>query len=296
MSYKVDKWVFQNLIEWEYKYVGWYGAKGEKRAPKQKRTPEAIAKQNLYNKQKTVRHLLNANFQKGDYWTTLTYERGTTLPIGEVAHDVQLFIDRLKRFYKKTGEACKFIYRLEIGANGGIHAHIVLNRIEGLDLAIQDKWPHGFTHTELLDNGPYEQLAEYIVKPPTDQQGKLLTALGLSKKDEKRLIKYSCSRNLIRPEPETYEVKNHTMRKIYNSDLVPTDGYFIDRDSIQRGVNEWNGMSFLKYREHRLTDKQRAAPIRICECPHCHQFTLEKMECRCRFEVRRIRKRRRRNG
>lgn len=281
--YRLDIYRFDNSIEYEYKFAGNYGAKGERRQKKQKRTPEDIQRQNQYQKSKTVRRLLKANFSKGDFWTTLTYKAGSSKSIDDVSKDLRNFLDRIKRFYRKQDVPCKYIYRIEIGSRGGIHIHIVLNRIPDLDILIQDKWKEGHVHNELLDNGTYEELADYIVKPPSEQAMKILKSYT-GTEDTGKLIRYSCSRNLIRPEPETHVKSHSTMRKIFNNPLLPSKGFYIDKSSVRRGVNLYTGMGYLHYQEIRLTDKVKAEPVKICECPVCHQFTLDQFECQCRFE------------
>lgn len=284
--YKLDIFRFDNSIEYEYKFAGNYGAKGEKRQKKQKRTPEDIQRQNQYQKSKTVRRLLKANFSKGDYWTTLTYAKGVSKSIDDVSKDLRNFLDRIKRAYKKQDTPCKYIYRIEIGSRGGVHIHIILNRIPDLDILIQDKWQEGHVHNELLNDGTYEELADYIVKPPSEQAMKILKSYAGSE-DTKKLIKYSCSRNLKRPEPETHTYRHSTMRRIFNNPIKPSKGFYIDKNSIRRGTNLFTGMGYLHYQEIRLTDKVKAEPVKICECPYCHQFTIDNFECRCRFERRR---------
>ena len=281
--YRLDIYRFPTSIEREYKFKGNYGAKGEKRQKKQKRTPEDIERQNHYQRTKTVRHLIKANFTEGDYWTTLTYPKETAGNIQSVVSDIRRFLSNLRRSYKKVDIPCKYIYRVEIGSRGGIHVHIILNRIQDLDRLIQKYWIHGKAHTELLDDGTYEQLADYIVKPPTDQQKKLLKTF---EEDARKLIRYSCSRNLIRPVPETKEMTRRTMREVFNNDIVPEDGYYIDKDSIRRGVNPYTGMSYLYYQEVKLKSKQQAEPVRLCECPICHQLTLDFAQCDCQLKRR----------
>ena len=277
---------FKNLIEYEYNWHGNYGAKGEKRNPKQKRTPEDIERQNRYQKSKTVKRLINANFHEGDYWSTFTYADGQGKSIHLITQDVRNFLDRLRRTYKKTNTPLKFIYRIEIGSRGGIHVHMILNRIPDLDLILQDKWPYGRVHNEMLDNGTYEQLADYITKPLTDQQKKLLKSIANSE-DEKILIKYSSSRNLIRPEPEIKQYSQRTMRSVFNNDLIPDAGFFIDKDSIRRGINAFTGMGYLYYQEIRLSGPEtQAEPVKICECPICHQFTIGTIKCDCQWTKR----------
>lgn len=276
--FKLDIYRFATSTEYEYKFAGNYGAKGEKRSPKQKRTPEDIERQNQYQRTKTVRHLIKSNFREGDYWTTLTYPKDESRTVQEVSQDISKFLARLRYQYKKLDTPCKYIYRIEIGSRGGIHVHIILNRIPDLDRIIQKYWKHGKGHNELLDDGTYEQLADYIVKPPTDQQKKLLRTFD---EDAKKLIRYSCSRNLVRPAPETKVYSRRTMREVFNHDLVPEMGYYIDKNSIRRGVNAFTGMGYLYYQEVRLRKEQQAEPVRICECPICHQFTFDFLTCDC---------------
>lgn len=276
--YIKETYRFRSSIEYEYKFKGYYGLKGEHRAKKKERTPEYIEKQNQLQRVKKVRRLLKANFKEGDYYSTLTYKDREGRQITDVAGDVQRLLRKLRTHYKKNNVPCKYIYRVEIGSKGGIHVHIVLNRIPDLDRIIQQTWTHGKVRNELLDDGPYDKLAEYIVKQPTDQQKKLLKTFN---EDVKKLIRYSCSRNLERPVPEVKTYSRLTMQKIFNSDLVPHRGFYIDKNSIRRGINDYTGYSYLYYQEIKLDTGQQAAPIRICECPICHQFTLEFIKCDC---------------
>ena len=66
MAYWLDTWSFPNSIEYEYKWEGKYGAKGEKRCRKVNITPEQIRKQNQMNREVRVRRLIKANFYPED--------------------------------------------------------------------------------------------------------------------------------------------------------------------------------------------------------------------------------------
>lgn len=280
--YRLDIYHFPNSIEYEYKFKGNYGAKGEKRAKRQKRTPEDIARQNQYQKTKTVRHLIKANFGQGDYYTTLTYseENRDGKPIQAIVDDVRRFLSLLRKAYKKTENPCKYIYRIEIGSRGGLHVHLILNRIDNLDRILQESWTLGRVHNELLDNGTYEKLADYMTKPPTDQQKKILRSFADSE-DTRKLIRYSRSRNLVKPTPETHIKSNKTMRSVFNHDLTPQKGFYIDKESVRRGVNAFTGMSYLYYQEIRLEKGGTAPPLKLHECPICHQLTFEGLTCGC---------------
>lgn len=269
--------------EYEYKYYGNYGAKGEKRLPKKKITPEQIQRQNHTNKVKKIRRKLKNNFYEGDYWITFTYKKNTAKTIEEVMEDLKKMMEKLRRKYSKAAVPMKWIRRIEIGSKGGIHAHMVLNRIEGLDITLQKLWTHGHVNIEILD-GNYDNLAEYIAKEPTDQQKKLMRSMDIP---ESKLIRYSCSRNLVEPLPEREEKSHKTMKSIFNNDLEPHKGFYIDRDSIIKGINYVTGMSYLQYEEKRCTTGYQSEPVHICECPHCHQMTLMSVTCDCKIRRKR---------
>lgn len=289
---------FPSVIMHEYHFKGNYGAKGEKRQPKRNFTPEQVREHNRRHKQKTVQLLILENFKKGDYFTTLTYPKGTRKCLSLVYEDVRVFLDKMRKAYKRRGHIFKFVYRIEIGSRGGAHIHIIMNRIPDTDLLIAGRWKYGHAHNEMIsDEDPtYSKLSEYMTKPPTDEAVEVLKSLGESD-DLTKLVRYSCSRNLKRPEPETHPYSNRTMRRILNSEIEPTEGFYIDRDVSPpvRGVNPYSGWSYLNYQEIRLTKGVEPEPVRFCECPICHQFTIDNMTCDCQTR-KKIRKRGGRHG
>lgn len=72
------RWIWDcgNTREVEEKHTGRYGARGQKRQKRRKATPEEIAKQNQWKRERDVRRLIKWNFGIGDYWFTLTYKKG----------------------------------------------------------------------------------------------------------------------------------------------------------------------------------------------------------------------------
>lgn len=253
--YWKDTWRFPGSNEYEYKYAGKYGAKGERRAKRKKATPDQIKKQNQFNKEKRMRRLIKANFEEGDHWTTLKYTEGTRKLPDEVKNDMQKFLRDMRREYKKLGGEFKFIYRMEVGARGGIHIHLLANRMEGRDTdkLIQKRWKHGRASFEgIYEAGGFEKLANYIVKQPEEGSKEYKQLSLFEKEDQKELIKYSSSRNLIRPEPERREYRMWTMRKLILEGPKPTPGYYIDKDSIRYGINRFTGMSYYSYTEVRI--------------------------------------------
>ena len=258
--YWLDAWKFSDSNEYEYKFQGKYGAKGEKRHPKAKPTPEQVRKQNQLNREKKVRRLIKANFKEWDLWCTLKYPAGTRKPLKKIKKDKKLFLNRLRYAFAKKGEQLKFICRLEIGKRGGIHLHILVQRIEGedTDIIVQKAWKQGKVNFESIhDHGGYEKLANYIVKPPDEEQ---MEQLSLFPEEERReLTSYSTSRNLVRPQPERKEYRHWTVRKLIEEGPKPTPGYYIDKNSIRQGVNSYTGMSYFQYTEYRCETARRTA-------------------------------------
>lgn len=245
-----------DVIEHECKYMGNYGAKGEKRAPRKKATPEQMERQNHANKIKRIKREILLNFHPWDLWLTLKYKRGTRKFTKEVLADVKEWTDKLRNVYRKAGERLKWIRRIEIGRYGGIHVHILVNRprtIKNVDLIIKELWGRaGINFQTLREEGGYEQLAAYICKKGDDEiEGQLSF---LPEEDRKRCIRYSTSRNLIRPEDvRTRKRYTHwTMRRIIENGPKPREGYYIDKNSIRTGVNPYTGMSYYRYAEVRI--------------------------------------------
>lgn len=249
--YVEDKYTFKDSIEYEIKYSGNYGAKGEKRQKRTKATPEQVKAQNQRNRVTRMRRLIKANFSENDHYITLKYPKGTRKEILEVKEDLKKFKDKMRRRYKALDAEFKFIERLEIGRLGGIHAHMIVPRIRGSDteIMIQKAWIHGRANFQNLDDGDYEELAAYIVKLPSAEAEKHMKSL--SPEERKELVKVSTSRNLIRPVPERREYKRRTVKKIILEGPTPTAGYYILAKSYVCGINPYNGMSYIRYTERK---------------------------------------------
>jgi len=246
---------FKNSIEHELKFVGKYGCKGEKRAPRRKKTPAEMEWQNHINKVNRVRRLIKANFFPNDLWVCLKYPQGTRKTFEEVKADLKNFFRGMRRDYKKRYEVLKFIYRIEIGKRGGIHIHLLLNRIYGADLLIQKNWNHGRAHyTNLYEAGDYKQLASYIVKA-IPEECKQMSLFGID--EQERFSAYNSSRNLIRPVPEKKKYGRLTVRRLINEGPKAREGFYVDKDSIRIGVNQWTGYSYMQYTEVRINQVTR---------------------------------------
>lgn len=260
--HKQEVYRFYNSIEYEYKFMGKYGAKGEKRAPKSKATPEQIKKQNQLNRENRMRRKIKANFLPDDLWITLKPAAGKKKSIKELTKDVSNFLTSLKRAYKKRDADLKYICRFEVGKRGGLHCHILLNRIRGkpeTDILVRDKWKRyggSVSYESIYENGGYRKLAEYIVKLPEEEVTAQLSFFP--EEDRKTLVKYTCSRNLTTPVPEVKEYTRKTVKKLIENGPEPTPGFYIDKESIKTGTNPYTGMSYLYYTEIRIKEIRRS--------------------------------------
>lgn len=258
--YEQFTWHFPESNEVSVIYAGNYGAKGEKRLPRKKPTPEQLKKQNQKNKENRVRRKIKLNFSPNDLWITLKYPAGTKKDIKELNRDFSNFIRKLKRRYQKQGEELKWICRKEVGKNGGLHIHVLVNRIEGADILVDESWPGYTWHTNIYESGGYSKLAAYIVKQPDEEVMQQLSLFPESEQDH--LISYSCSRNLVEPIPEKKVYSRRTVQKMIQEGPTPTPGYEIDKNSIVQGVNPYTGMSYLHYTEYRINGTRKHIPRR----------------------------------
>ena len=258
MAYWLDTWTFPTSIEYEFKFAGKYGAKGEKRQKKEKATPELIRKQNQQNRIHRMRRKIKANFGEHDIWITLKYPRGTRLTVEDLEKDLNKFLATLRKEYRARGEPFKWILRKEIGKHGGVHVHMIANRIWGadMDLLIRNVWGKKIDIQPMYEAGGYADLAAYIVKEPDEDCAKQLSLFPAA--ERKKFRTYSCSRNLVTPKPERRTYWRWTVeRLIRDGEIKATPGFYVDKSSIRYGVNRFTGMSYLKYTEVKIAPVQR---------------------------------------
>ena len=173
------------------------------------------------------------------------------------------FFSNMRRVYRKRERRLLWIMRIEIGKHGGIHIHVVMNKIRGeptTDELVQKYWKkHGYVNfTHLYEDGDFRRLANYIVKPLPKENEDGYEQLSLFTEEEKKECSvYSCSKNLITKEPERKEYYRWTVKKIIEKGPEPTPGYYINPESIVCGVNKYTGLSYLRYTEVRLKPLER---------------------------------------
>lgn len=158
---------------------------------------------------KYLRMVLQGNFEKDDYYMTLTFKMAEIPLPNEVdvaKKHLGNFLDKVRRRYKKVGIECKYVWVMEYELDENdeymtkVHFHIVMNKGVSRD-DIEDCWSVGngknrkslglINTKRIRVNGDtkLEDLAEYFAK-------------GVRTKKSKKL--WNSSRNLKRP----YKTKN----------------------------------------------------------------------------------------
>lgn len=224
--YKRKTYRFPNAIEVEEYHNGRYGAPGQRRQKRKKPTPEQVEKNNQRNKENVCRRKLREHFREGDYYVTLTYARDARPETMEEAKkDFSGAMRRIRRGYESEGHKLKWIRNIEVGSRGAWHIHLVINRIPGTDIIIQNAWTHGRVHYQMLyEKGGYRDLAKYMTK---------------SKRTDPRVVEssYSTSRNIPIPEPKIEIVGSGSWKK---NRKIP-DGWYLDKESYWEGINPVTG-------------------------------------------------------
>lgn len=238
--YTRKSYKFKKSIEREEYHTPSQPPPGYKRGQRKKPTKEEMEKVNRRNKVKKAERMIKANFSSGDYWTTLTYKpEEKPLTMEAAKDDFQKFQRKLRTRYKKEGEELKYWAWIEIGKKGGIHVHLIVNRVQKTDLLLAELWTKGKIHNELMyedTDGGFKQLVQYATKEPGEknENGK---PNGMKEKWE------SHSRNLKEPEMKKEIMKAGTFRK----GIKEPKGYYLDKDSLEEGVNPFTGFKYRRY-------------------------------------------------
>lgn len=209
-----------------------YRYPGGKRGRREKRTPEAMERENRKQRRDRLQLLILANFQKGDLWITLPYQKEQRPESIEEAKDrFRRFIRKLGTAFRKLGYEICWIVTTERGKRGGCHHHMIINNLPGITELISELWPYAkkVIIEHLYEDGEYESLAEYIIKTETKEDGS-----GTY---------YSRSRNLIVPEGKTEIIE----AKTFYDEPKPVKGYEILKDSITNGTNPFTGYPYQRY-------------------------------------------------
>lgn len=178
----------------KYTEVDWYPYTDRQqhaaRLPRAKRKkaqlPKIKALNDRYSRQ-LVRLLIEGNFTKGDYHTTLTFAEKVSDE--EAQRLFGNYIKRLRNAYRRAGKELRYIYVAEHGGKRGrIHYHIIMNSGIPRDQVEQIWGENGYVNVDRLQpdkDGTFAALEKYIMKSQAE--------------NEKHRRTWNCSRNLKRP-------------------------------------------------------------------------------------------------
>lgn len=242
--------VVNDRIEIEKHYDGRFGAPGVKREPKRKRTPEEMAKQNLWRKLRDLRRLIELNFKGGDWHVVLTCRKDLRPDLEEAPAVIREFRDKLRKAYRQQNWDLKYIITCETGERGAVHWHMIVNDMASEQTTtcklISKFWERGRPHFTALDeNRDYKDLAEYIVKETSKriEEGKTIEKLS-----------YMPSRNLKKPDIRREKVP----ARIWRKEPKAPPGYMVIPESVVNGYNKFTGWPYQYYSIKRIDRKERA--------------------------------------
>ena len=241
----------QGIVVEEYHSAN-YPPPGGKRGQRKKATPEQVKKNNQREKERKIRVLLMENFSPSDYHTVLTYRKEERpLDLEECKNDLRKLIRKLRSWYRKKEKELLWVANIERGSRGAWHIHMIINRIDGLDVQLQKFWPFGRPRNVLIEDAEgLGKLAVYISKETeTEEDGELEVIHGFTR-----------SRNLRMPAPEK---KHYRHWKTWNraNPRIPK-GYYIDKESYR----EWEDCFGYPHREYtlfRIMDRREHGNTRI---------------------------------
>ncbi|MGN2369285.1 rolling circle replication-associated protein [Clostridium cagae] len=130
---------------------------------------EAQKKLNKKNSRKNVVRLINANFNNGDLYITLTYKNGYLPDEKRARKDMRNYLARIKRWRKRNGitEPLKYIYSIGFENNPNskkvrIHHHLIINSMDRN--IIEELWGLGRASASKLqaDDFKFEGVGRYI--------------------------------------------------------------------------------------------------------------------------------------
>ena len=234
MPYLIEECLAGKTKEVRRYYSSRYHSKGPK-GERIKETTDSGKKENQRIAEKTLRRLINTNFEGGDLLLTLDFHKWQPLDSIEMQSMISGAIRKLKNLYRKEGKTLKYIYVKEVGPRGGRHIHMIVNQI---DYNILSEWWYDFgaVHFQALDHsGQYRRIAAYFIK----------YALR-TEQTEGRLIgkRWYSSLNLKKPIIRKRVVK--TANEFKTTVKVPA-GWFLDKETLAEGVSEITGFIFFEY-------------------------------------------------
>ena len=112
--------------------------------------------------ERELARLINANFRQRDLHLVLTYRRGQRPNEEKANRDLENFLRRLRKYFRSRGRELRYIAAIGYGKKGALHHHLVIPRMDVLDLP--QLWSGGYRYTPLYKHPDYTALAVYIAR------------------------------------------------------------------------------------------------------------------------------------
>lgn len=217
------------------------------RAKRSQPTVEQVEKNNQRYAERDLFLKLNHNFEEHDLHVVFTYDGEE--PSKEEAYKIlKEFKRALLKEYRKKGIALKWIEVTEY-ENKRIHHHIILSKgMSAKELA--NLWGKGkIMITPMYEEGNYRNLAAYLIK---ESSKTIRSENPFSKK------RFRCSRSIENPPVFCEAVKTSKLL----ADPKPVKGYYIESDSIYKGVNPETERQYIEFCMLPLEGEEQAKKIR----------------------------------
>ena len=206
---------------------GRYGAPGQRRRKRTRKTPEKVRERNRKNRAEKIQLLILSNFYQHGHHIVLGYPKGEAPETFEEAERIlRRFLEKIQR--REQGQF-RYIAATERGKRTAVlHHHMIIQDAPGLMELIEREWPGKRVHSTPTyeDDTMGRQLADYIVK-------------SIDKDGEQG--KYHISRNLKKP-----EVKRDLSLGRMEEPRAP-QGYQVVPDTVYIGVNAFTGWPYQRY-------------------------------------------------
>lgn len=158
------------------------------RAAREKVTRAAQQEVNRRNAVRRVERLVHANFGKNALIVTCTYAKPVTEEEG--AHQLDLYLQRLRRAAKKEGQELKYIAVTEVSSTGRVHHHMILEGVRREEA--EGKWRKGFCNARSYQKNDtqFVGIVRYMLKYRATQDAvagnkRIRCSLGLKHPVEK---------------------------------------------------------------------------------------------------------------
>lgn len=236
------------VIERKKMYTARFGGKGlNHRSMNFGDTKETQAKVNERHAEERLRWKLNANFTESDLHVVLHYN-DKPKELEQVIRDGEQFRRVLRNECSKQGIVLKYIACIETKRMTNPHHHVILPDMDiHIITSAWEKVTGGAGHASIkpLDSrGTHAELAAYLIKETRS------TAKRLSE-GQKNKKRFSCSKNLIMPEPTYRVIPAESWRKEPRVQPGWELYKFKDGSTVRTGYHEISGYAFQEYFEIR---------------------------------------------